>query len=85
MIPISNRKKPTQTTEEVLAMAITGWLQGNQAAEPDAKMALKLAQFRELALEYLKTEDTTDRKKLLTSLTRSDNELPADVVVRLVE
>lgn len=80
---LKKNSKPTQTTEQVLAMAVTGWLQGNQAAEPDAKMALQLSRMRETALAYLKTEDETGRKKLLSSF-KGDSDLPADVIVRLM-
>ena len=59
------KKQPGQTAEEVLALAVSGWLQGKQSAEPDVKMALKLAKGREFLIEYLTTENSVKRISLL--------------------
>lgn len=77
------QKKQTQTAEQVLALAITGWLQGSQAAEPDPKTAQKLARARGLLLEYLQSANEKDRLNLLTALKR-DSDLPIDVVIKLL-
>ncbi len=77
------KKKPVQTAEEVLALAVSGWLQGKQAAEPDVKMALKLAKGREFLIEYLTTDNSLKRTNLLSGFSR-DNDLPADVMGRLI-
>jgi predicted esterase len=73
----------TQSAEEVLATAISGWLQGKQAALPDVKSALKLAGAREFLLEYLRGDNDQKRPALLSDF-RRDNELPIDVMARLV-
>ncbi len=77
------QKQPGQTAEEVLALAVSGWLQGKQAAEPDVKMALKLAKGREFLIEYLTAENSLKRSNLLSTFMR-DNELPIDVMGRLI-
>jgi pimeloyl-ACP methyl ester carboxylesterase len=77
------KKQPGQTAEEVLALAVSGWLQGKQAAEPDVKAALKLAKGREFLVEYLTTESSLKRTSLLSAFLR-DNELPIDVMGRLI-
>jgi pimeloyl-ACP methyl ester carboxylesterase len=74
---------PTQTPEEVLAIAISSWLQGDQAAESDTTAALKLADARAFLLEYLKTESDFKRGNLLSAY-KSENKLPMDVMARLV-
>jgi predicted esterase len=77
------QKQPGQTAEEVLALAVSGWLQGKQSAEPDVKMALKLAKGREFLIEYLTTDNSLKRTNLLSAFGR-DNELPIDVMGRLI-
>lgn len=77
------QKKPGQTADEVLALAVSGWLQGKQAADPDAKMALKLAAARTFLIEYLTTDNSLKRTNLMSTFLR-DNELPIDVMARLV-
>jgi predicted esterase len=75
--------KPTQTPEEVLAMAVSSWLQGDQAAESDTAVALKMADARAFVLEYLKTDSDFKRTGMMTDFKR-DNKLPMDVLARLV-
>lgn len=77
------RRKPSQRTEEVMALAVTGWLQGNQAAEPDPKAARALLRARRLVLDYLKTDSAVQRAQLLKSFER-EGAVPADVLARLV-
>jgi pimeloyl-ACP methyl ester carboxylesterase len=77
------QKQPGQTAEEVLALAVSGWLQGKQSAEPDVKMALKLAKGREFLIEYLTSENSLKRTNLLSAFLR-DNDLPIDVMARLI-
>ncbi|MSQ94159.1 MAG: hypothetical protein EXR98_06330 [Gemmataceae bacterium] len=80
------QKKQQQSAEEVLALAITSWLQGPQAAEPDTKGALKLARARTFLLEYLKNDIEGQRVNLLTAFKepKNENDLPIDVLVKLV-
>src|SRR5262249_15315952 len=75
-----NKMEISLSTEKVLGIAISGWLQGNQAALPDADAALKLALAREYVLDYLKDEN--NRKGMLSSLKATN--LPVDVLARLV-
>jgi predicted esterase len=75
---------PAQSTEEVLALAISGWLQGNQAAEPDPKMAQKLFQARQFLLEYLKRTSPVARNEALAAFSKQQNDLPIDVLARLI-
>lgn len=77
------KRKPTQSLEEVLAIAATGWLQGNQNAEPDAKNALQMIKARDFLVEYLKTDNELQRSKQVAAF-KQYNELPIDVIARLV-
>ena len=76
-------EKLDQTPEEVLAIAISSWLQGEQAAETDTNSALKLADARAFALEYLKTASEMKRKEMLSAF-KNSKQLPMDVMARLM-
>ncbi len=76
-------KPPAQTTEELLALAISGWLQGNTLADPDVRHATKLFKARLMLQEYVKTDGSVARGKLATGFSK-DQELPVDVMARMV-
>jgi pimeloyl-ACP methyl ester carboxylesterase len=79
---IEEKSKLTQTAEEVLALAITGWLQGSTAADPDPKLAEKLFHVRQATLDYLKADTPAARAQALSSFRKY--ELSPDVFIRLV-
>jgi pimeloyl-ACP methyl ester carboxylesterase len=60
-------KKPTNTPSELLALAVSGWLLGNGAAETKTDVAMKLWRTRQFVLEYLRTPGPAARAKLLTT------------------
>ena len=78
-----DNRKPTQKTEEVLALAVSGWLQGDSAALPDAKAAANLFRAREFVLSYLRTDNAVVRSQLLASFTKR-NDVPIDAVVQML-
>lgn len=82
-LELKNKREHSQSAEKVLATAISGWLQESQAALPDPDAALKLARAREFVLEYLRTESATRRASLLSEFRRT-NDLPVDVMARVV-
>jgi predicted esterase len=45
------KRKPKMPADEMLALAVTGWLRGDAAAEQDVALAHKLWQLRQLLLE----------------------------------
>jgi pimeloyl-ACP methyl ester carboxylesterase len=65
-----NRKRPKQTPEELMSLAVSGWLQGNDAAEPTVKTALQLLEARAFVRKYLRTPETGERDRLLTAYQR---------------
>lgn len=80
---IAENKKTTQTTEQVLALAVTGWMLGAAAAEPDIKAARLLWAGRKMMLEYMTTGKSDVRARLLESFVRQ-HDPSADIVARLV-
>jgi predicted esterase len=58
-------KPPKQAPAELLAIGVSGWLLGNDAAEPKVDLALRLWEARAFVLQYLRTHRATDRRALL--------------------
>ncbi|MCI0377900.1 MAG: hypothetical protein L0215_09855 [Gemmataceae bacterium] len=81
---IEEGKTPSQSTEQVIALAITGWTLGNAAAEPDLKTAQMLWEARRMVLEYQKTDNTIARGKMLESYQRQWKDMPIDMLARVV-
>jgi predicted esterase len=57
-------KPPHQTPPQLMAVAVTGWLLGNDAAEGQVQTALNLWEAREVLIEYQKTKGTAARKQM---------------------
>jgi poly(3-hydroxybutyrate) depolymerase len=76
-------KKPTQSTDEVLALAVTGWLQGDAGAVTDAKLGLDLFKARQFLLGYLRNESAIERSKMAASYSKQPA-VPLDVLIRLI-
>jgi pimeloyl-ACP methyl ester carboxylesterase len=80
---LAQKRKPSQTTDEVFAIAISGWLQGNIAADPDPKTAEKLWQARTFLLEYLRSDSSVARGQMRKSFEEKVG-LPHDVLARML-
>jgi pimeloyl-ACP methyl ester carboxylesterase len=80
---LNAKTKPGQTTEEVLALAVSGWLQDNALAEPDVKNATRLFRARLMLREYLKTDTEFGRSKVLANFSK-EYEVSPDVMGRLI-
>jgi predicted esterase len=81
---VKEKTKPTQSPEQVMALAALGWLLGNGSAEPDVKNAQNLLRARAMVLEYQKTDNTVQRNQLLTSVLRDTN-LSLDALARIIK
>jgi pimeloyl-ACP methyl ester carboxylesterase len=58
-------RPPTNSPSELLALAVSGWLLGKDAAETSVASAQKLWQARQFVLKYQNTADDTARQKLM--------------------
>lgn len=58
-------RPPSNSPSELLALAVSGWLLGKDAAETNLATAQKLWQARQFVLQYQKTEDEGSRHQLL--------------------
>lgn len=59
------QRQPSQRPEEVLALAITGWLLGTSAAEAKVETAARLWRARQFVLAYQRTPSAFDRESML--------------------
>ncbi|MBM4071896.1 MAG: hypothetical protein FJ271_23665 [Planctomycetes bacterium] len=75
--------KTSQSVEEVAALAISGWLQGDSVAEPDVKAAQSLVQARALLVECQKIGDSTSRQRLVDAFTKN-HKLGVDAFERMI-
>jgi pimeloyl-ACP methyl ester carboxylesterase len=76
-------RTPAFGPEQLLALAVSGWLMGNAAAEPRVETALHLWHARQFLLEYQKTAALTDRTKLRDAYQKQAT-LAYDELARLV-
>jgi pimeloyl-ACP methyl ester carboxylesterase len=58
-------KKQTLSAENLLALAVTGWLLGSPSAESDPRVAINLWKTRQLVLAYCQETDYASRQRQL--------------------
>ena len=73
----------THNAEEVLAFGVSSWLQGKGLFEKDPQVALNMVRAREFLLAYLQADTNAKRTSLLSTF-KNNNQLPIDVIARLV-
>jgi len=81
---VIEKRKPSQTAEEVLSLALSGWLQGNFAAEPDERLARQLWATHDMVRAYVKASDPAKREKIIASVSRAD-EVHMDQLSRMIQ
>jgi len=77
-------RPPAQTSEELLASAITGWYLGKVAAEAKVETAYRVWTARQMALEYLRTPAANTRAKTLSNYLAQPTALKYDELEKLV-
>jgi pimeloyl-ACP methyl ester carboxylesterase len=80
---IRRRRRLTNTEEELLALAVSGWLMGNDLAESDVDSAVRLWKARQFILQYLKTAESSARAKQLDSYGKRPA-IPMDELAQLI-
>lgn len=77
-------KEPEYSPDQLIALAVTGWMMGPKGADAKEAYAILLCQARDFLARYLKTEKKEDRAKLLYQYTRG--EVPrVDEMAQLIE
>jgi hypothetical protein len=77
-------QKPANTPEQLLALAVTGWMLGNSGADNNTANALQLWQTRQMILRYLKERDGQQREQILSQYLKNDP-VRYDVIKQLLE
>ncbi|MSU78146.1 MAG: alpha/beta hydrolase [Gemmataceae bacterium] len=77
------KRKPSVSADELLAIAVSGWLQGKQSAENDVKSAQRLLRTREFLHGFFQCDNNLKRTNLLSAF-RRDNAMPIDVIARML-
>jgi hypothetical protein len=78
-----DKAPPTLSADQVLALAVTGWLQGKQGFDTDPKVAMKLLEARAFVLKYHLADNDRQRTEMLSGFKR-DAALPIDVMSKLI-
>jgi dienelactone hydrolase len=64
-------KAPTTPDDDLLALAVTGWVMGKQSAEASTETADRLWASRDFVLTYLRTAEPSGRRRLLEDYEQS--------------
>jgi hypothetical protein len=76
-------RTPAYSPEQLLALAASGWLMGNAAAEPKIENSLHLWRARQFIHEHLRTHDPVARQRLAVFY-QKNGELAYDELARLI-
>src|SRR5205823_2633142 len=77
-------RTPDQRPGELLALAVSGWLQGSAAAETRFDTARKLWDARKMVLGYLRAETNGERERAVREYTTQKNTLGIDEIAQLI-
>jgi predicted esterase len=78
-------KKPSLEPDQLMALAISGWLMGKELAEPKIAVAARLWKARAFVLKYLVMNDATDREQQLKAyLEQKTDALAIDELTHLI-
>jgi pimeloyl-ACP methyl ester carboxylesterase len=81
---IKQKGQVSQKTDEVLALALSGWLQGDNVAAPDVDAARALWKTRDVLAQHYKEPNELARKQLADAVTSQRDKLPVDVTARMI-
>jgi predicted esterase len=80
----AKNRPDAQTPEQLLAMAVTSWLLGANAAEAKVDSAVRLWHTRLFLLQYQETQDVRTRQQLVKSM-ESQGGTPIDEVAAIIK
>src|SRR5262249_32963551 len=69
--------------EQLLALAVSGWLLGNGVAGPDVDIAVRLWKARHFILEHQRTHNAGDRQTLLAAYQKGEG-VPFDELAQVI-
>ncbi len=78
-------RKPELTPDQLLALAISGWIMGNSGADSKVAVTDGLWQARQFVLDYLRTGEANSRLKMAEKYISSDHRRREDEITQLIE
>jgi pimeloyl-ACP methyl ester carboxylesterase len=75
---------PVHTREQLLALAITGWLLGNSASEDKVESAMRLWKARQFVLKQQQTESDADRRQLVQEYETQKDAISAEELAQMI-
>lgn len=76
-------RTPDQTSEQLLSLAISGWLLGNSSAEAKVETAARLWRARQFVLDYQKTSNAAGRQQMVAGY-ESQQGVPFDELAQVI-
>jgi dienelactone hydrolase len=80
----ANGNTPSQSDEQLIALAVTGWLKGKNGASADVPTALRCWHAREMMLNYQRLELANERAKLLANYTGTGSPIAFDELAQII-
>jgi pimeloyl-ACP methyl ester carboxylesterase len=77
-------KPATYASDDIFALAVTGWLMGRESAEPKVAVAERYWASREFLIAHQRTHDANGRNKLFDGYQRSQSPLSLDEVTQMI-
>lgn len=77
-------KPATKKPEDMLALAVTGWLRGKNGAEPNPEAAVKCWLTRQMALGYLRESIGNNRKEKLDAYLKSGKPFGPEELAQII-
>ena len=79
----AQERKPAHGADQLMALAVSGWLLGNSVADTRVDVAIRLWRARRFALEYLRSHIPAERRVLLQAY-QKDSPASADEFAQMV-
>ena len=77
-------KTPDLRPDELMALAVTGWLLGGSAAETKPAAAIRLWHTRHTIISYLRTDDPAQREAIRTAFQRDTSDHRLDEILQII-
>jgi hypothetical protein len=78
-----NDRKPSHAPDQLMALAVSGWLLGNSVADTRVDAALRLWRGRQFVLDYLRSHSAAERRQMLQAYAK-DNPASVDEIAQML-
>ncbi|MFO0938190.1 MAG: hypothetical protein U0798_16925 [Gemmataceae bacterium] len=81
---LKSGRTPAQSNDQLIAMAVTGWLKGKNGASADVAMAVRCWKARVLLTKFLSEELMNERAKLVNQYVATHPTIPFDELAQII-